>query len=185
MRTGFHNHKRGGLLTGGHAPRPVASLDDVITFFCHAQTKMEVLEGIRAFVSPYFDSIAVFATAPRDMHMLIGHGPHIWVPKVAGSTINLGASVFRRCMANNRRYQGPIPVGEEETSVFSQFLIDMPDECWIYPGCVSDGVDCILYAQEPKGLRELCIERLEFVWSKAVLAMRLLYLRKQLASKIL
>lgn len=167
------------------SPTSPVSLDEIIRYFSEIQTKQAILEGVCHFAGPYFQSVAIFAVQGQEMVFMSGHGPNIRQPRIIGRPIPINrVTIFRRCAVNNMRYQGAMPVGEEEKAVFHQIVHEIPDEFWLYPGQVGETVDCLFYAEHPLQLRELATERLEFIISKAVLAMRMLYIRKQLASKI-
>ncbi len=158
--------------------------ETIVSSFSRVKTKADVIKNFLNFSKHYFENTAVFAVYPDYRMQLVGScGPKMRhaVDRFGSVTIER-TTIFRRVVANNYSFHGRFPVGDEERKIFSSFAVGFPDEIWVWPAQVGDSVDFLFYAEQPKAQRQVVAEKFEYLIEKAALALRLLLVKKQLAT---
>lgn len=154
---------------------------EIMAHFSAIRSKTEVIHGFLSYGRRFFENVAFFIVTRRSVTFLGGEGPNILPavaipPEIAIDRVCL----VRRSIVNEMKYNGPVPLGTDDSDVFLQFLRGLPDEASLYPGRVSQDVDTLFYAESPRGILDVSAAGLDFVIEKTILALRMLYVKQQL-----
>jgi hypothetical protein len=154
---------------------------EIVQYFSDVGSKKEVIEGFLNFSGSCFANMAIFSIFSRSMQLLKGVGDNIKAPLYLGSLDIDKNSVVRRVVINKFPYRGNIPVGTEEKAVFSKFFNSFAEEIFLYPGSiVGEETDVLFYADAFQANRESAIATFEYIIEKTVLALKYLWVQKQL-----
>ncbi len=156
---------------------------EIVQYFSGVQSKRDIVEGFLDFAGRCFSTVSIFSARSTSIQFLKGRGENIRKIPQMGSIHLEQDSVMRRVSLNKYPYRGPIPSGKYESDFFGRFFNRYADEIFIYPGSIrSEDTDALFYADGANGERALCLATFEYVVEKTILALRLLWVQKQLTT---
>lgn len=156
---------------------------ELIEYFSRVRTKNEIVEGFLEFGSRCFSNLALFTVFSRSLQYLTGRGDNIRSnPHLGAFDIDLN-TIVRRAVRGKFPYRGPIPIGLDEKVIFDRYFNSYAEEVFLYPGCIRGAeTDVLFYADTPVMNRERSVVTFEYVLEKTVIALKLLWFQRQLAT---
>lgn len=156
---------------------------EIVQYFSEVKTKNEVVDGFLRFGGCCFANLAVFSVFSNSIQFLKGAGDNVRGSECLGSVPVDKNTVIRRVIVNKFPYRGPIPVGEDEKRVIDKFFNRYAEEVFVYPGSIrGEETDILFYADGFEGERESSIVSFEYIIEKTILALKLLWVQKELTT---
>lgn len=168
--------------------RSFPEADEIISFFSKQKNqKQEILEGFLHFAGRHFETAGIFAVQEDELIPLCGIGNNLKiVGKGAKSAIDFTeCSIARRTISKELPFCGPVPSSEVDNNFFLGFLHNIPEQCWLYPVAIGDVIDCLIYAERPKGMLGKSTKQLEFLIEKLVLSLRWMWMQQLMSEAMM